>query len=248
MEILKINNLNKTYTGKVSYKALKDINLSIQEGDFVAVMGPSGSGKSTLLNIISTIDMPTSGEVIINSKKPHELKGQALSNFRRNELGFVFQNFNLLDTLTIGENIVLPLTLEGISISEMDKRLEKISKDLGIENILNKRTFEISGGQAQRAAVARAVINNPSILLADEPTGNLDSKATNDVMKIFEHLNTNNNVTTLMVTHEPYTASFCNRIIFIKDGEIYRELNKKGDREAFYEEILSVLSQIGGAR
>lgn len=248
MEILKINNLNKTYTGKVSYKALKDINLSIQEGDFVAVMGPSGSGKSTLLNIISTIDMPTSGEVIINSKKPHELKGQALSNFRRNELGFVFQNFNLLDTLTIGENIVLPLTLEGISISEMDKRLEKISKDLGIENILNKRTFEISGGQAQRAAVARSVINNPSILLADEPTGNLDSKATNDVMKIFEHLNTNNNVTTLMVTHEPYTASFCKKVVFIKDGEIYKEIHKNSSNEEFYEEILNVVAHIGGAR
>ncbi|WP_040327420.1 ABC transporter ATP-binding protein [Clostridium ihumii] len=248
MEILKINNLNKTYTGKVSYKALKDINLSIQEGDFVAVMGPSGSGKSTLLNIISTIDMPTSGEVIINSKNPHELKGQALSNFRRNELGFVFQNFNLLDTLTIGENIVLPLTLEGISISEMDKRLEKIAKDLSIENILNKRTFEISGGQAQRAAVARAVINNPSILLADEPTGNLDSKATNDVMKIFEHLNTNNNVTTLMVTHEPYTASFCKKVVFIKDGEIYKEIHKSSSNEEFYEEILKVVAHIGGAR
>ena len=248
MEILKINNLNKTYTGKVSYKALKDINLSIQEGDFVAVMGPSGSGKSTLLNIISTIDMPTSGEVIINLKNPHELKGQALSNFRRNELGFVFQNFNLLDTLTIGENIVLPLTLEGISISEMDKRLEKIAKDLSIENILNKRTFEISGGQAQRAAVARAVINNPSILLADEPTGNLDSKATNDVMKIFEHLNTNNNVTTLMVTHEPYTASFCKKVVFIKDGEIYKEIHKSSSNEEFYEEILKVVAHIGGAR
>lgn len=248
MEILKINNLSKTYEGKVSYQALKNINLSIEEGEFVAVMGPSGSGKSTLLNVISTIDRPTKGEVILNSKKPHDLKGQDLANFRRNELGFVFQNFNLLDTLTIGENIVLPLTLDGVSVNEMNIRLKEISKKLGIEQIINKRTFEVSGGQTQRAAIDRGIINKPSILLADEPTGNLDSKSTDDVMDLFTKINTENKMTTLMVTHEPYTASFCNRIIFIKDGEIYRELNKKGGREAFYEEILSVLSQIGGAR
>ncbi|RDC48684.1 ABC transporter ATP-binding protein [Acinetobacter sp. RIT592] len=248
MEILKINNLSKTYEGKVSYQALKNINLSIEEGEFVAVMGPSGSGKSTLLNVISTIDRPTKGEVILNSKKPHDLKGQDLANFRRNELGFVFQNFNLLDTLTIGENIVLPLTLDGVSVKDMNNRLNEISKKLGIEQIINKRTFEVSGGQTQRATIARGIINKPSILLADEPTGNLDSKSTDDVMDLFTKINTENKMTTLMVTHEPYTASFCNRIIFIKDGEIYRELNKKSDREDFYEEILSVLSQIGGAR
>lgn len=181
-------------------------------------MGPRGSGKSTLLNVISTIDRPTKVEVILNSKKPHDLKGQDLTNFRRNELGFVFQNFNLLDTLTIGENIVLPLILDGVSVNEMNIRLKEISKKLGIEQIINKRTFEVSGGQTQRATIARGIINKPSILLADEPTGNLDSKSTDDVMDLFTKINTENKMTMLMVTHEPYTASFCNRIIFIKDG------------------------------
>ncbi|MCR8746275.1 ABC transporter ATP-binding protein [Romboutsia lituseburensis] len=248
MELLKINNLSKVYTGKVSHTALKNINLTINKGDFVAVMGPSGSGKSTLLNVISTIDKPTSGEVIINSINPHKLKGQELSKFRRNELGFVFQNFNLLDTLTINENIVLPLTLEGVSIDKMNKKVIEVAKNLGIESILNKRTFEISGGQAQRTAVARGIINTPSILLADEPTGNLDSKATDDVMDIFTKLNNEKNVTTLMVTHEPYTASFCKKVIFIKDGEVYKELNKSTNKEEFYEQILSVLFHIGGGR
>ncbi|MGL5712022.1 MAG: ABC transporter ATP-binding protein [Paraclostridium sp.] len=248
MELLKINNLSKTYEGKVSYTALKNINLTINEGDFVAVMGPSGSGKSTLLNVISTIDKPTEGNVIINSVNPHNLKGEELAKFRRNELGFVFQNFNLLDTLTIKENIVLPLTLEGVSVDKMEEAVVDVAKKLGIEKILDNRTFEISGGQAQRAAVARGIINNPSILLADEPTGNLDSKATDDVMDIFTKLNSENNVTTLMVTHEPYTASFCKKVIFIKDGQVYKELEKHEDREIFYKDILDVLSKIGGSR
>lgn len=248
MSVLTLKNIEKIYEGKIPYTALKNINIEVEKGEFIAVMGPSGSGKSTLLNIISTIDKPTNGEVILNSKNPHNLKGQELANFRRNELGFVFQNFNLLDTLTIKENIVLPLTLEGVSVNEMDKKAIEVAKKLGIEKILDKRTFEISGGQAQRTAIARGIINSPSILLADEPTGNLDSKSTDDVMDLFTKINKENQMTTLMVTHEPYTASYCSKVIFIKDGQVYKELSKNKTRDDFYQDIMDVLSKIGGSR
>lgn len=248
MNVLTLKNITKTYAGKVPYTALKNINIEVKKGEFIAVMGPSGSGKSTLLNIISTMDKPTNGEVTLNSKNPHNLKGEELANFRRNELGFVFQNFNLLDTLTVKENIVLPLTLNGVSVSEMDRKVIEVAKKLGIEKILDKRTFEISGGQAQRTAIARGIINNPSILLADEPTGNLDSKSTDDVMDLFTKINKENQMTTLMVTHEPYTASYCSKVIFIKDGQVYKELDKNGNREDFYQEIMEVISKIGGSR
>lgn len=246
MEVLKLNQITKTYEGKVSYRVLKGINLSIEEGEFVAIMGPSGSGKTTLLNVISTIDDPTSGEVLLNGKNPHRLKGSKLALFRRRELGFVFQYFNLMDTLTIGENIVLPLTLDGRSLNEMDKKLEQISKKLGIDSIINKRTFEISGGQMQRAAIARAIIHSPSLLLADEPTGNLDSKASKDVMELFETVNKEDKVTTLMVTHDAFAASYCSRVVFIKDGEVYNEIYKGESRQQFYQKILEVLSLLGG--
>ncbi|MBU5310800.1 ABC transporter ATP-binding protein [Tissierella carlieri] len=245
-EILKISKLNKVYEGKVAYKALKNINLNIEEGEFVGIMGPSGSGKTTLLNIISTIDLPTSGEVIINGSNPHDLNNSELAMFRRKELGFVFQDFNLLDTLTIGENIILPLTLDKYPVKEMEKKLKEIVKKLGIEEILDKRTYEISGGQAQRAAIARAIINSPSLLLADEPTGNLDSKAAKDVMELFYNINAKEKVTALMVTHDPYTASFCHRVIFIKDGELYNEIYRGNKRELFYQEIMDILSLLGG--
>lgn len=245
-EVLKISNLSKVYEGKVSYKALKNITLSIEKGEFVGIMGPSGSGKTTLLNIISTIDSPTSGEVVLNSSNPHKLNKKDLALFRRRELGFVFQDFNLLDTLTIRENIILPLTLDKVSLEEMEKRIDIVAKKLGIEGILDKRTFEISGGQAQRTAVARALINNPSLLLADEPTGNLDSKAAKDVMELFSYVNEKDEVTTLMVTHDPYTASYCHRVIFIKDGELYNEIYRGDNREVFYQEIMDVLSLLGG--
>ncbi|MBM7645476.1 putative ABC transport system ATP-binding protein [Scopulibacillus daqui] len=247
MEVLKINDVSKVYEGKVAYTALKDINLSVDKGEFAAIMGPSGSGKSTLLNVISTIDFPTSGEVILNGQMPHTLEKEQLAKFRRRELGFVFQNFNLLDTLTIGENIVLPLTLDAVPVDKMNKRLKEAASKLGIEKILNKRTYEVSGGQAQRAAVARAIIHSPSLLLADEPTGNLDSKAASDVMELFETINQNEQVTTLMVTHDAQAASYCHRVIFIKDGQLYNELHRGESRKQFYQQIIDVLSLIGGA-
>ena len=248
MNILKVSNLSKIYGSKVISNALKDISFSIEDGEFVGIMGPSGSGKTTLLNLISTIDKPTSGKIILDNKEPHKLKGDDLALFRRRELGFVFQDYNLLETLTIGENIVLPLTLENVPIKEQDKKLKKVSKVLGIENLLDKRTFEVSGGQAQRAAIARALINNPSIVLADEPTGNLDSKAARDVMELLEKINNEDKVTTMMVTHDPVAASYCHRILFIKDGEIYNEIYKGDNRAKFYQEIMDVLSLLGGSK
>ena len=248
MDILKVSNLSKVYGSEVKSNALKDISFSIEYGEFVGIMGPSGSGKTTLLNLISTIDKPTSGKITLGDKEPHKLKGDDLALFRRRELGFVFQDYNLLDTLTIGENIVLPLTLENVSVKEQDEKLKRVSKILGIEDLLDKRTFEVSGGQAQRTAIARALINNPSIVLADEPTGNLDSKAARNVMELLEKINTKEKVTTMMVTHDPVAASYCNRILFIKDGVIYNEIYKSDNRLQFYQEIMDVLSLLGGTK
>jgi len=246
LDILKLNHISKIYGDKVQHCALKDINLSIEEGEFVGIMGPSGSGKTTLLNVISTIDPPTSGEVLINGENPYKLDNSNLALFRRRKLGFVFQDFNLIDTLTIGENIVLPLTLDGQKVSYMDKRLKEIAARLNIENIINKRTYEVSGGQAQRTAIARAIIHSPLLLLADEPTGNLDSKAARDVMELFERINRDTGVTTVMVTHDPKSASYCHRVIFIKDGQFFNEIHRGDSRQRFYQQILDVLSLLGG--
>ncbi|HBE9443729.1 ABC transporter ATP-binding protein [Clostridioides difficile] len=246
MKILTVNNLSKVYGKKIIFNALNDINFSIEDGEFVGIMGPSGSGKTTLLNMISTIDKPTTGTMELKDKNLLLLKGEELALFRRRELGFVFQDFNLLDTLTIGENIVLPLTLDKVSVKEQDRRLNEVSEILGIKDLLGKRTFEVSGGQAQRTAIARALINRPSILLADEPTGNLDSKSLKTVMELFQKINKENKVTTMMVTHDPLAASYCSRILFIKDGAIYNEIYKGSSREQFYQDIMDVLTLLGG--
>ena len=244
--ILKVSNLEKIYKGKVSFRALENINMEVSKGEFVAIMGPSGSGKSTFLNTISTIDKPTGGSVLIAGSNPYEMNSTQLSTFRRKELGFVFQQFNLINTLTVGENIILPLTLDKVPVRKMNIKLKEISELLGITHLLHKRTYEISGGQAQRVAIARAVINNPSILLADEPTGNLDSKAAKDVMKLFKKLNESMNVTIIMVTHDPNIAAYSDKTYIIKDGNIYQEIINRNDDRTYRREILNTMSLLGG--
>ena len=250
VEVLKIQNLRKVYGSKfggVKYTALDDINLNVENGEFVAIMGPSGSGKTTFLNVISTIDKPTSGSVLINGADITKLKEPNLSKFRREKLGFIFQDFNLLDTMTLKENIVLPLALSKTPYQTIKTKLQDISVKLGINDLLNKYPYEVSGGQKQRAAAARAIITEPSLILADEPTGALDSKASKELLGCLESLNNKNNATIIMVTHDAFAASYCKRIIFIKDGKLFNEIYK-GDkpRKDFYQNILKVLSVIGG--
>lgn len=244
--MLEVRNVSKVYEGKIAYQALSNLSLTVPKEQFVGIMGPSGSGKTTLLNVVSTIDKPTSGQVIIDGKETNRLNKRQLALFRRRELGFVFQDFNLLQTLTVKENIIFPLTLDNVSVKEQDARVHRIAEKLGIAHILNKRTYEISGGQSQRTAIARAIIHDPKLILADEPTGNLDSKAAKDVLETLQMLNREEGATMMMVTHDPQAASYCDRVIFIKDGALYRELRKSGSRQMFFQEIMGVLSAIGG--
>ncbi|WP_026569419.1 MULTISPECIES: ABC transporter ATP-binding protein [Sediminibacillus] len=244
--MLKLRNVSKVYEGKVAYRALTDINLEVDKGEFVSIMGPSGSGKTTLLNIISTNDAPTTGTVEIDGENPHKLKKNELAKFRRNQLGFIFQDFNLLHTLTVEENIVLPLTLDGSRVKEMKEKAYEIAGNLGIESIMHKRISEISGGQTQRAAIARALIHEPMLLLADEPTGNLDSKASKDVMKMLVSINEREKASLLMVTHDPQAASYSDRVVFIRDGKLHSEIHAGENRQAFFQKIIDMLSLMGG--
>ncbi|MBD2868109.1 ABC transporter ATP-binding protein [Paenibacillus arenilitoris] len=248
MSVLRAQGLGKIYgnKGSVVYKALEDIDLQVEAGEFVGVMGPSGSGKTTLLNLLSTIDRPTSGHLEINGVNPGKLTDKKLALFRRRELGFVFQDFNLLDTLSIKENIILPLVLEGMAPRKIEEKLRPIAEFLQIAAILNKRTYEVSGGQKQRAAIARAIIHQPSLVLADELTGNLDSKAAKDVMDALKEMNEKWGATVLMVTHDPFSASYCQRIVFIKDGKFFSEIRRGSNRQAFFQQILDALSVLGG--
>lgn len=246
--ILEVKDIEKTYAGSIKFSVLKGISFELEKGEFTAIMGPSGSGKTTLLNCLSTIDAPTGGEILINGQSPHKLQDEELAQFRRRELGFVFQDFNLVDTLTVEENILLPLTLDSIPPKQMQERIRSCTELLGITGLLRKRTYEISGGQAQRVAIARAIIHQPSLLLADEPTGNLDSKAVEDVMELFVSVNQALHTSILMVTHDPYVASFCNRVIFIKDGKLYNEIHSGDSQDEFYHSIMNMLSYLGGRR
>lgn len=249
MAVLKAESLTKIYStknSKVTYKALDNFRLHIEEGEFVGVMGPSGSGKTTLLNLLSTIDKPTSGRIEVNGVDPSRLSNKELALFRRRQLGFIFQDFNLLDTLTIKENIILPLVLENKNVSDIENRVQELARVLNIAHILDKRTYEVSGGQQQRAAIARAIIHRPAILLADELTGNLDSKAAKDAMESLKQLNEERGATILMVTHDPFAASYCRRIVFIKDGKLFSEIRRGTNRQAFFQQILDALSVLGG--
>lgn len=247
--LLTVNQLYKEYRNNfIDYKALKGIDFILKKSEFVAIMGPSGSGKTTFLQNISTIDRPTSGVVNINGQNPFLLNDAKLAQFRRSELGFVFQDFNLVDTLTVEENILLPLVLDSVDLKTMNKKLEKIVSLLGISRLLKKRIYEISGGERQRAAIARAVIHEPSLLLADEPTGNLDSKAVNDVMSLFQFIHKKFQTSLIVATHDAYVASFADRVIFIRDGSLYNEIQRGSNREKFYQEIMDTLAFLGGGQ
>lgn len=248
MAVLSVKNVMKTYGAGLinSSKALNDVSFDVEKGEFVGIMGPSGAGKSTLLNVIATIDRATSGSITIGKQNICRIKEPALSDFRRNKLGFIFQDYNLLDTLTLRENIALPLILSKQKPGEIDRQVEAVATALGIEKMLKKYPCEVSGGQRQRASAARAIVNKPELILADEPTGALDSKSAKDLLQCLQDLNEEQMATILMVTHDAFAASFCQRILFIKDGLLYREIRKNGTRKQFYDEIIEVFSELGG--
>ena len=246
--ILKLSKVEKYYGNKSSLtKAIDNLSFDVEKGEFVAIMGASGSGKTTLLNCISTIDKVTSGHIFVAGKDVTKLKGNNLNKFRREELGFIFQDFNLLDTLTAYENIALALSIQNVSAKEMDTRIKKVAKELDITNILNKYPYQMSGGQKQRVACARAIITDPKLLLADEPTGALDSKSSKMLLEKFDYLNKEILATILMVTHDAFTASYATRVIFIKDGKIFNEIHKgENSRKEFFDKIIDVVTLLGG--
>ena len=246
--ILRIEQIEKYYGNKLNLtKAIDNISFDVDEGEFVAIMGASGSGKTTLLNCISTIDKVTRGHIFVGGEDITNLKGNKLNKFRREKLGFIFQDFNLLDTLTAYENIALALSIQNEKYKEINLKVKKVAYDLGIEDILNKYPYEMSGGQKQRVASARAIINDPKLILADEPTGALDSKSSRMLLERFEYLNNLLQATILMVTHDAFSASYSSRVIFIKDGKIFNEI-VKGDRsrKEFFNEIINVVTMLGG--
>ncbi|HDX9576908.1 TPA: ABC transporter ATP-binding protein [Bacillus pseudomycoides] len=246
--VLEANDIRKVYnTGGNKYEALKGINLQVKEGEFVGIMGPSGSGKTTLLNVLSTIDNATSGEILIAGNDIVKMTDDKLALFRRDHLGFIFQDYNLLDTLTVKENIALPLALSKVKASEIDRRVLEIAKKFGIDHILGQYPYQVSGGQKQRCAASRAIVTNPSMIFGDEPTGALDSKAATDLLESLKALNEYDQSTILMVTHDAFAASYCKRVIFIKDGELFKELHKgELTRKQFFERVLDVMSMISG--
>lgn len=247
-KVLEVKNIEKYYGNNTNLtKAIDNISFDVEKGEFVGIMGASGSGKTTLLNCISTIDRVTSGHILVNGEDITKLKGNNLNKFRREELGFIFQDFNLLDTLTCYENIALALTIQRVNAKEIDKRVIDIATKLEIKEILKKYPYQVSGGQKQRVAASRAIITNPKLILADEPTGALDSKSARQLLEIFELLNESLKATIFLITHDAFSASYANRVLFIKDGKIFNELIKGNDtRKQFFEKIIEVQTLLGG--
>ncbi len=249
MSVLTVQDLTKIYRPRFGGKpctALDDVTFHIEEGEFVGIMGPSGAGKTTLLNIIATIDTPSSGSVTIGNDVITQLREPALSAFRREHLGFIFQDFNLLDTLNLRENIALPLVLAHVSPGMVDQRVRAAAASLGIERLLEKYPYEVSGGERQRTAAARAIVGGPRMVLADEPTGALDSRSSGELLGRLSELNQNAATTIMLVTHDPFAASYCQRILFIRDGRLSQEIRRADGRRAFYDQILEVLATFGG--
>lgn len=248
MNVLEIKNIEKYYGSKSSLtKAIDDISFNVEKGEFVAIMGASGSGKTTLLNCISTIDRVTAGHIYIEEKDITKLRGNELNKFRRENLGFIFQDFNLLDTLTAYENIALALSIQNENINQIDEKVKKVAQELDIENVLNKYPYQMSGGQKQRVASARAIITKPKLVLADEPTGALDSKSSKMLLDKFNYLNDELKTTILMVTHDAFTASYASRVVFIKDGKLFNEIYRGNDsRKDFFDKIIDVVTLLGG--
>lgn len=246
--ILDARGVNKVFGNrKNSFSALRDIDLKMVKGEFVGVMGPSGAGKSTLLNVLSTIEKPSFGVIMVDGQNVSGMSDKDLTEFRRGKMGFIFQDYNLLDTLTVEENILLPLAFSRKSPGEINNRVIDLATRFGIKEILDKYPYEISGGQQQRTAVCRAIVGNPSILFADEPTGALDSKSAYQLLETLSVLNQEKQSTILMVTHDAYAASFCSRVVFIKDGALYTEIRKgEQSRKQMFQQILNILSTLGG--
>ena len=249
-EILKLDHIQKFYgnQGNIT-KAINDISFSVSEGEFVGIRGASGSGKTTLLNCISTIDTVSAGHIYLDGTDVTEIKEKALARFRRENLGFVFQDFNLLDTLTVSENIALALTINNVPVEQIDGKVREMAGSLNITDILDKYPYQVSGGQKQRCACARAIINRPKLILADEPTGALDSHSSQMLLSTMQSINEQLGATILMVTHDAFSASYANRILFLRDGVIFTEILKGQDsRKAFFEKILDVLTMMGGGQ
>ena len=248
MALLKLQNVEKYYGNKSSLtKAVDDISFTVDKGEFTAIMGASGSGKTTLLNCISTIDRVTAGNIFLEDTDITKLKGKALNRFRREKLGFIFQDFNLMDTLTAYENIALALSIQKRSAKDIDKLVKSVAEQLGITDVLNKYPYQMSGGQKQRVASARAIVTNPKLVLADEPTGALDSKSAKMLLERFGYLNHEHDATIIMVTHDSFTASYASRVLFIKDGRLFNEISR-GDssRKEFFNKIIDVVTLLGG--